>query len=175
VQELYSNQMMVAHLDDTLIKKTGKKIAGTAWRRDPLGPPFHTNFIWGQRFLQISMALPGQESNCQSKAIPIDFYHCPTVKKPNQFAGADQLETFKQQQRIAKLSYQGSLGIQQLRNKLNAQGEEKRQLVNVSKHVDVIWAAHRASRVAARGRCLGSPKAVTFRNRLGLISVRRCE
>lgn len=121
--------MMVAHLDDTLIKKTGKKIAGTAWRRDPLGPPFHTNFIWGQRFLQISMALPGQESNCQSKAIPIDFYHCPTVKKPDRFAGAQQLETFKQQQRIAKLSNQGSLRIQRLRNKLNAQGEEKRQLV----------------------------------------------
>lgn len=129
LQELSSDQMMVAHLDDTIIKKTGKKVAGTAWRRDPLGPPFHTNFIWGQRFLQISMALPGQESNCQSKAIPIDFHHCPTVKKPNRFAGAHQLKTFREQQGEAKLSKQASLRIQQLRNKLNAQGEEKRQLV----------------------------------------------
>lgn len=47
-----------AHMDDTIIKKTGRHVPGTAWRRDPLGPAFHTNFIWGQRFLQISMALP---------------------------------------------------------------------------------------------------------------------
>jgi len=47
--------MIVAHMDDTIIKKSGKKIPGTSWKRDPLEPPFNTNFIWGQRFLQISM------------------------------------------------------------------------------------------------------------------------
>lgn len=129
LQELSSDQMIIAHLDDTIIKKTGKKVSGTAWRRDPLGPPFHTNFIWGQRFLQISMALPKGESNCQSRAIPIDFHHCPTVKKPDRFAEPQQLQAFKEQQRIAKLSKQGSLRIQQLRNKLDANGEGKRQLV----------------------------------------------
>jgi hypothetical protein len=45
--------MLIAHMDDTILKKTGKKISGTSWRRDPLGPPFQNNFIWGQRFLQI--------------------------------------------------------------------------------------------------------------------------
>lgn len=129
LQELSSDQLIIAHLDDTIIKKTGKKIPGAAWRRDPLGPPFHTNFIWGQRFLQISLALPHQEGQCQSKAIPVDFHHCPTVKKPGSCAGPQQLQTFKEHQRIAKLSKQGSLRIQELRNKLNAQGAEKRQLI----------------------------------------------
>ena len=129
LQELPSEQMIIAHLDDTILKKTGKKVVGTAWRRDPLGPPFHTNFIWGQRFLQISMALPGQEGNCQSKAIPVDFYHCPTVKKPGKLAEPHQVQSFKEQQRVAKLSNQGSLRIQELRNKLDVQGAEKRQLV----------------------------------------------
>ena len=64
-------------MDDTIVKKTGKKIPGTAWRRDPLGPPFHTNFIWGQRFIQISMALPIEGEAGQSRAIPVDFHHCP--------------------------------------------------------------------------------------------------
>jgi hypothetical protein len=121
--------MIVAHLDDTIFKKTGKKIHGTAWRRDPLGPPFHTNFIWGQRFIQISMALPNQENNCQSKAIPIDLHHCPTLKKLSKDASATQQKTFREEQRIAKLSKQGSLRIQALRNKLDLQGEKKRELV----------------------------------------------
>jgi hypothetical protein len=31
---------VVALLDDTLIRKRGHRIAGTSWRRDPLGPHF---------------------------------------------------------------------------------------------------------------------------------------
>ena len=53
LKELDSHEIIVAHMDDTIIKKTGKHIPGAGWRRDPLGPPFHTNFIWGQRFIQI--------------------------------------------------------------------------------------------------------------------------
>ncbi len=129
LEELKPEQMIVAHMDDTILKKTGKKVAGTAWRRDPLGPPFHTNFIWGQRFLQISMALPDQEDNCQAKAIPIDLHHCPTVKKLPKDADALQRQTFNEEQRIAKLSRQGSLRIQALRNKLDLQGASQRELV----------------------------------------------
>ena len=29
-----------AHMDDTLLRKRGKKIFGAGWLRDPLGPPF---------------------------------------------------------------------------------------------------------------------------------------
>ena len=36
---------VVALLDDTLIRKRGHRIAGTSWRRDPLGPHFADNFI----------------------------------------------------------------------------------------------------------------------------------
>ncbi|MCH7513135.1 MAG: transposase [Bacteroidetes bacterium] len=86
LQQMAPDQMIVAHMDDTIIKKTGKKVSGSACRRDPLGPPFHTNFIWGQRFLQISMALPEKAGVCKSRAIPIDFHHCPTVKKPGKLS-----------------------------------------------------------------------------------------
>lgn len=129
LEELKPDQMIVAHLDDTIFKKTGKKIHGTAWRRDPLGPPFHTNFIWGQRFIQLSMALPNEENNCQSKAIPIDLHHCPTLKKLSKDADPLQQKTFKEEQRIARLSKQGSLRIEALRNKLDVQGAKQRELV----------------------------------------------
>lgn len=128
LQELSPGQMIIAHMDDTLLKKTGKKIAGTAWRRDPLGPPFHTNFIWGQRFLQISMALPQHMGICQSRAIPIDFHHCPTVKKPRKGSGEQEWNEYKEKQKLAKLSAQGSKRIQLLREYLDQQGAAERRL-----------------------------------------------
>jgi len=129
LQELAPHQFIIAHMDDTLLKKTGRHIPGTAWRRDPLGPPFHTNFIWGQRFLQISMALPDQDGCTQSRAIPIDFHHCPTAKKPGKSANEQQWKQYREQQKITKLSRQGSLRIKQLRSKLDQQGVYEKQLI----------------------------------------------
>ena len=129
LQELASHRFIVAHMDDTIIKKTGRYIPGTSWRRDPLGPPFHTNFIWGQRFLQISMALPDQEKCAQSRAIPVVFQHCPTVKKPGKNATCKQWENYKEQAKIHKLSKQGSERIKAFREKLNRQGASDKQLL----------------------------------------------
>src|SRR5690606_2804469 len=82
LEQLGPKQIIVAHMDDTVIRKVGKKIAGTAWRRDPLGPAFHTNFIWAQRFIQISLSLHDQtDLNSQSRAVAVDFHHSPSVKK----------------------------------------------------------------------------------------------
>jgi len=128
LQELPQREMIIAHMDDTIIRKKGKKVFGTAWRRDPLGPAFYTNFVWGQRFLQISLALPNENSRCQSKAIPIDLHHCPTVAKPNKKASADEIVNYRQHQKEARLSRQGSLRIAQLRRKLDLEGQQKTPL-----------------------------------------------
>ena len=129
MQELETQQMIVAHMDDTILKKTGRHIPGTAWRRDPLGPRFQTNFIWGQRFLQISMALSDSQGCSQSRAIPIDFHHCPTVKKPRQSAGEEDWKNYKEQQRKLKLSKQGSGRLRELRGALDNQGVSQKQLI----------------------------------------------
>lgn len=60
---------LVTALDDTRLRKSGRKTHGVKYTRDPLGPPFHVNFIKAQRFLQISMASPaenGMASRCYS-------------------------------------------------------------------------------------------------------------
>lgn len=129
LEELSPDQRIVVHMDDTLFRKTGKKVAGTSWRRDPLGPPFHTNFIWAQRFLQISMALPSQEGPCQAKAIPIDLHHCPSAKKPAKNADVQQQKIFREEQRITNLSRQGALRIQNLRSKFDLQGAKERTVL----------------------------------------------
>ena len=120
---------IIAHMDDTIIKKTGKKIPGTAWRRDPLGPPFHTNFIWGQRFIQVSMALPIEGEIGQSRAIPVDFHHCPTVLRPKKNAEQQEIIQYKEEKKIAKLSRQGSERIKLLRQNLDIQGAAGKQLI----------------------------------------------
>lgn len=129
LQQTDSLPYVVAHMDDTVIKKTGKRIPGTAWRRDPLGPPFQTNFIWGQRFIQMSLALPRDGQIGQSRAIPVDFHHCPTVVRPGKAAGKEQWQAYKEEKKIAKLSRQGSDRIRLLRKTLDAQGYKDKELV----------------------------------------------
>jgi hypothetical protein len=81
LEQLGPKQIIVAHLDDTVIRKVGKTSAGTGWRRDSLDPAFHTNFIWAQRFIQISLSLHDQtDLNSQSWAIAVDFHHSPSLK-----------------------------------------------------------------------------------------------
>lgn len=129
LKELSSDNIIVAHMDDTLLKKSGRHVPGTAWRRDPLGPPFQTNFIWGQRFLQISMALPEQPGCARSRAVPVDFYHCPTAKKPGKTADEPDWQQYREQQRILNLSKQGSERLEHLRTHLDQQGETEKQLL----------------------------------------------
>jgi hypothetical protein len=85
---LPAERPFVALMDDTLLKKSGRRIPGTSYRRDPLGPKFQTNLIWAQRFLQISAAVPDDASGLPSRAraIPIELVHCPTPRKPSKKA-----------------------------------------------------------------------------------------
>lgn len=129
LQELTSQDTIVAHMDDTILKKTGLKIPGTAWRRDPLGPPFQTNFIWGQRFLQISMALPDQPGCSQSRAIPVDFYHCPTAKRPRRNDDDQCWQNYREQQKNLKLSKKGADRLRELRSRLDDNGAGEKELV----------------------------------------------
>lgn len=123
------DEPVFAHMDDTNIRKRGKKVAGTSWMRDPLGPPFHTNFIWGQRFIQLSVSLPEAKGTCRSKAIPVDFHHCPSAKKPKKSDGPQLWKDYKEKSKKAKLSRVGHDRIHLLRNNLNNEGAQNRPLI----------------------------------------------
>ncbi len=62
---------LVMALDDTLTRKTGTHIDGVSWKRDPLGPPFQTNLVRGQRYLQFSAAWPLE--NGAARMVPVVF------------------------------------------------------------------------------------------------------
>jgi hypothetical protein len=83
LETLPPDRPVVALIDDKLIRKRGHRIAGTSWRRDPLGPHFADNFIWASGFLQISLALPEHPGAPVSAArgIPVDLLHAPSPRK----------------------------------------------------------------------------------------------
>jgi hypothetical protein len=91
-------------MDDTLIRKRGRKVSGTAWKRDPLGPAFHTNFVWGQRYLQISAALPDFKVTGRARRIPVDFQHAPSPANTRKSATPEIWDEYKKQQKICKIS-----------------------------------------------------------------------
>ena len=77
---LKSDEPLVIAVDDTRLRKTGRKICGVKYTRDPLGPHFHVNFIKAQRMLQLSMACV--VSDGMARMIPVDFVHAPPGPKP---------------------------------------------------------------------------------------------
>lgn len=127
--DLDATNPIYAHMDDTIFKKTGKKVAGTSWRRDPLGPPFHTNFIWGQRFIQLSISLPEKQGASRSRAIPVDLHHSPTAKKPKKNDDKEAWDDYKEKKKITNLSRKGVERIRALRKNIDHEGATERKLI----------------------------------------------
>jgi len=116
---------VLAAMDDTLLYKSGKKISGTSWRRDPLGPKFRPNFVWANRWVQTSLIVPESGFNSGAHAIPIDIVHAPTPHKPRKGADEDALKEYQQEQKRMNVSQVGLDRIRQLRKKLNWAPETK--------------------------------------------------
>lgn len=114
-------------LDDSIFRKTGAKIHGVAWRRDPLGPKFHVNFVRAQRFLQFSMAVRTPEHPQAVRMIPIDFLHCPTPARPPKNASEQEQTQYRQARNASNLSVQASSRLQALRAGLpkDSQGQSR--------------------------------------------------
>jgi len=110
---------LVAVMDDTRVKKTGRRIPGVSYFRDPLSPAFHCNLILGQRFLQISALLPSQNELGPARAIPIQYLHSPSVKKPGSKAGAEEWGEYRSRCRVQNLSVDGVQALKNLRAELD--------------------------------------------------------
>jgi len=90
---LPGDQPLVTAMDDSLLRKTGRKIHGVRFLRDPLGPPFQVNFVRGLRVLQISAALP--QGQGRARMIPIDFQHAVLPAKPRKDAPEQQWQDYQ--------------------------------------------------------------------------------
>lgn len=122
---------LVTALDDTLLRKTGTKIPGVAYRRDPLSPPFHTNFIRAQRFLQMSALVASGTAPGPARAIPIRYDHVPPVPRPKRSAPPEEWKAYRQRCRENNLSTAGVAAIRQTRQMLDQDLQGKDRLLIV--------------------------------------------
>ena len=116
--ELPAQAPLCVAVDDTLLRKTGIRIPGVSWRRDPLGPRFQTNFVRAQRVLQLSASIP--LTGGAYRMIPISFLHAPTPVKPSSKAPAEELQKYRQAARLARLPLRAIEQIAALRQALDA-------------------------------------------------------
>jgi hypothetical protein len=137
-------QPLVIGLDDTITRKTGRRIPNASTLRDPLSPPYNTNLVWALRFIQAVLLIWPVDGIGAARAIPIAFHLAPPVRKPkkkkvsatttpsseNNTAGADaqkaakkaidpEWKAYYQKRRQQGLSAQGAILIQQVRSRLD--------------------------------------------------------
>lgn len=103
----------VVALDDSCTRKSGRRIPGCAWRRDPLSPPFHLNFIWGQRVLQFSAALPARDGS--ARLVPVDWTELPQPRKPRRHASPAEQAAYREARRQANVNRVAVQRMTQLR------------------------------------------------------------
>lgn len=104
---------LVVAMDDSLLRKRGRKVAGSGWRRDPLSPPFGVNFVWGQRVVQLSAALP-LDGLGSVRMIPIDFTQAPTAIRPRPKAPPAAWAQYESQRRQMNINLQALRRIEHL-------------------------------------------------------------
>jgi len=117
LSDLAPNTPVCAVLDDSLLRRAGTHTPGVAWRRDPLGPHFQTNFVRAQRFLQVSLALPAADGF--PRLVPVQFLHVPTPAKPSKKAADAEQQQYRAAARAARISLRAATQIQNLRAALD--------------------------------------------------------
>ena len=131
VERLNPEEPLVVMMDDTLVRKRGRKVHGSGWKRDPLGPAFCRNFVWGQRFLQVSAALPDQAVAGMARGIPIDMIHAPSPAKPGKRASDEARKEYRIRQQVMKVSSVGAARLTELREQLDRDDVGRRLIVSV--------------------------------------------
>jgi len=114
---------VIAALDDTLCKKTGKQIPGVAIARDPLSPPFHVNLRYGLRFVQVSLLVSPPEAPGAARALPVRFDFAPPAVKPKKNAAPEAHAAYKKEKKQRALPVAGLASMASVRQSLDDRPE----------------------------------------------------
>jgi hypothetical protein len=121
---------VLAALDDTILKKSGRRIPGVKVLRDPMSPAFHVNFCYGLRFVQVSALVSPRQVPGPARALPVRFDFAPPANKPKKNASAESWEQYKEEQKKRTLSLAGVAAMVSLRASLDERAATRdRQLI----------------------------------------------
>lgn len=131
--ERFPDAPVVVAVDDTKLHKTGRKIPGASWQRDPMSPPFHLNLTYALRYLQASLlfTLSRDGGDYPTRALPVRFREVPVLKKPGKRASAEERAAWREARKTDNLSVHTVTLLRQLREHLDAQGAAARSLLAV--------------------------------------------
>src|SRR5579884_1361555 len=119
-------------IDDTRLRKTGRRIPSVAYGRDPLSPKFRFNLMLGLRFLQVSLLLPLYRcAKAAPRALPVRFEEAPPLKKPRRKAAPEEWAAYRAAVRQQNLSTRAIPLIRGLRAAVDAAGSAGRTLLMV--------------------------------------------
>lgn len=130
---LCDDSLLVVAMDDTRIRKTGRKILTAFYQRDPLSPKFRFNLMWGLRFLHFSLLVPLYRSNAEvsPRSLPVRFLEVPALKKPGKKASAAEIQAHQQALKEHNLSRCSVALLQELRQSADAAGLRSRTILAV--------------------------------------------
>jgi hypothetical protein len=83
---------VVAAMDDTACKKSGRRIPGVSTIRDPQSPPYHVNLIRGLRFVQAALMVAPLDGKGPARALPVRFRPTPPAPNPTLTTGGRKAE-----------------------------------------------------------------------------------
>lgn len=114
-------------MDETHIRKSGKKTHGVRYARDPLGPAFRVNFMRAQRFVQISVVAQSAKGEAP-RVIPVAWHHAPTPPKPRKKAGEEAWEKYYAKAKKTRVGRVGAQYLCRQREILDEEGMANRHL-----------------------------------------------
>ena len=117
---LQPGEPFVAAMDDSILRKTGRRIPGVKYHRDPMSPPFRVNLVRGQRVIQLSGALPAADGQGPARMIPVDFVDLPSPAKPRKNAPAQAWQRYRESRLACSAGRVGALRLHALRSRLDA-------------------------------------------------------
>ena len=123
---------VIAALDDTLCKKTGRHIPGVTMARDPMSPPFHVNLCYGLRFVQLSLLVSPLASPGPARALPVCFDPAPPVIKPKKNAAAEVWQAYRREKKQRTLPRAGVQAMANVRRTLDERSQTRQRQLIVS-------------------------------------------
>lgn len=114
---------VIAAMDDTACKKSGRHIPGVATVRDPQSPPYNVNLIRGLRFVQASLIIVPPHRMGPGRSLPVRFEPAPPVPKPRKSAPPQQWQEYRKRKKAGCITQIGLSTVINLREALDQRCE----------------------------------------------------
>lgn len=128
----WDQNAIVVAMDDTAIRKTGKKIAPVRTLRDPMSPPYHVNLMKAIRFIQASLIIAPEGDLKLGRAIPICFEEAAPARKPRKNESEQAHDQYKKDKKANNLSIRGHDVVLKIREQIDKLPNGKQRLLFIA-------------------------------------------